>query len=180
MSKKYYAWKNADCNGNNPEWVEMTGNEFYEFKRKPENRKRLFIELYSYDINDDVVVIEVTKEKFNEWNKENMRHIRNENEKEKWNISILSLDCEQDGGCTLYDEISTEEDIVTELIKNDEYSRLYKAINGLDDEEKLIINLLFFKGEDITERTLARKMGISFQLLNYKKQKILKKIKKVF
>lgn len=180
MAKKYYAWKNANCNGHNPEWIEMSGIEFLHFKRRPENKKRLFIELHSFDSEEDTVVIEATKERYNEWNKENMRYLRNEREKEKWNISVLSFDCEKDGGCTLYDEVSSEDDVETDVIRKDDYSRLHKALNELTDEERQIMNALYFADKRITERCLANKLGISFQLLNYKKKKILEKLKNVF
>ena len=30
MSKKYLRWKNADCNGQNIEWEEMSGKDFID------------------------------------------------------------------------------------------------------------------------------------------------------
>lgn len=43
MKKIFFRWKDENCNGINTEWVEMTGKEFLEFKRKPENKHRKFI-----------------------------------------------------------------------------------------------------------------------------------------
>ena len=43
MANMFFVWKDPNCNGVNPEWIQMTGTEFHEFITKPENSKRTFI-----------------------------------------------------------------------------------------------------------------------------------------
>lgn len=45
MSKKFFVWKNAAGDGADKEWIEMTGREFYQFIKRPENRHRCFMKL---------------------------------------------------------------------------------------------------------------------------------------
>ena len=45
MKKQYFVWKDPNCNGINPEWLEMTPREFYLFRKEPQNRTRLFVTL---------------------------------------------------------------------------------------------------------------------------------------
>ena len=41
MIKKYFIWKNPECNGINPEYVEVSGKKYYEII-KADERKRYF------------------------------------------------------------------------------------------------------------------------------------------
>lgn len=172
MAKKYYAWKNADCNGNNPVWVEMTGIEFYEFKRKPENKLRRFIELSGYGA-DDVIVIETTKEEHRAWNREQMEKSRNQEcLREKY--TVVPFDN------IINELIADKTDLEQEFIEKSEYNRLYKVLQSLSDEEKVIIQALFLDDEPISENELARKLKTSQQKINYRKKKIFEKIKNSF
>lgn len=40
MSKKYFRWKNADCNGQNIEWEEMNGSDFFRFFNSDKRKGR--------------------------------------------------------------------------------------------------------------------------------------------
>lgn len=59
MSKKYYlVWKDATCNGVNPEWIFMTGKDFYKFIKKTENKNRNFMTLDDRVCKDaDIITI---------------------------------------------------------------------------------------------------------------------------
>ena len=73
--KKYFIWKDANCNGINPEWLEITGQEFRKLKK--ENPERRFI--ISYDEDDpesDRFLFEATRKDYNEWNRDHMRYVR--------------------------------------------------------------------------------------------------------
>ena len=45
MKKRFFAWKDANCDGKNPKWIEMSGKEFYAFKQLPGNYDRKFVAL---------------------------------------------------------------------------------------------------------------------------------------
>lgn len=48
MANRYFIWKNHECNGINPEWVEITGSQFFSFE------KNKFIKRYFKRIDDGV------------------------------------------------------------------------------------------------------------------------------
>ena len=60
MKTTYLVRKDPFCNGVNPEWQELTGQEFLAFIRLDENKKRRFIKLYSTsdDGSDGDIMIE--------------------------------------------------------------------------------------------------------------------------
>ena len=178
MAKKYYAWKNANCNGHNPEWIEMNGAEFISFIRKPENKKRYFIEFFPDDPNEDGVLIETTKSKYDEWHKENMRYLR---KKETYDdaYTVLSLDCEQSSGFTLYDEIPSEENVEQIVLGDNQIERLLQAISFLNEEEIMLINTMYSSSKNLSEREGAEKLKIPKSTINRMKNKIFKKIKKI-
>ena len=45
MESIFLVWKDKNCNGENPEWIHMTAKEFFEFKQKPENSERKFVQV---------------------------------------------------------------------------------------------------------------------------------------
>ena len=76
MAKRFYVWADANCNGENIEWIELTGEMFIQFVRNPENSRRRFITLSdSVSYEADVIVIEATEEKYREWYKENQHSL---------------------------------------------------------------------------------------------------------
>ena len=75
MAKKFLVWKDKNCNGVNPEWLFLTGDEFYEFIQKEENKGRHFIKMPPMDKGDDEITIEATKE---EYDKAELCHSRND------------------------------------------------------------------------------------------------------
>ena len=65
MKKLFFRWKDESCNGVKPEWVEMTGKEFIEFKRNPENKHRKFAEYIDEYQESATIVMEVTQDTYN-------------------------------------------------------------------------------------------------------------------
>lgn len=62
------------------------------------------------------------------------------------------------------------------IYQDDIKVKLYKVLNELDENEFYIINSIYFC--DKKEIDVAKKLGISQQMLNYHKKRILKKLKK--
>ena len=74
MYKRYFRWKDANCNGIAPEWIEMTGKEFFLFTKSPESKGRYFIEMNEAGM--EPIVIEATVDKYIEWRKQMRRRSR--------------------------------------------------------------------------------------------------------
>lgn len=70
MTKRYFVWKDANCNGKNIDWIEMKGKEFTLFKREPENNHRRFIRLGDPELDEEIIFIGATKQKYDEWNRD--------------------------------------------------------------------------------------------------------------
>lgn len=72
-------------------------------------------------------------------------------------------------------EIESSVDLEEVAIKLLEIEALYEALNSLSEEERKIIQLIFF--EEFKERKVAEIIGISQASVNIKKKKILEKLK---
>ena len=65
--------------------------------------------------------------------------------------------------------------IVVEKLFLEKYLKLlHKVLDELDDDEKLLIDEIFFK--DKSERTIEAETGVAQTTINYRKNKILKKL----
>lgn len=180
MAKKYYAWKNANCNGNNPEWIEMNGYEFMCFKRQEENKHRLFICLDG-EHESEQIVIEATKEHYVKWRKES-RHSKYLKQFEEREV-VLSLDhpLEKTDTCSLSETIADESsDFVEELLLRELKKDLPKAIATLTEREKQIILLRYFSSKDLTIRDIAKRLNISKSTAQRLIEKAEEKIRKFF
>lgn len=182
MAKKYYRWKDENCNGINPEWVEMTGAEFFSFKRNPENKHRKFIESIDEYGEEDTVILEVTKEKYDEWNREMQRHKYSEKIRKQYVKGFLSLDMDVDGEeeMTLHEAVADEHiNVEMSAMSALETEKLRSAIKLLSKEEKDLLNMLYFSNFDMTsERSIAKKCSIPQKTFNNRKKAVLKKLKK--
>ena len=67
------------------------------------------------------------------------------------------------------------EDIVMELF---EIETLYKCLDGLDANERALIDALFFEG--LTEREYAARINVAHKTVNNRKHRILEKLKTFF
>ena len=73
--------------------------------------------------------------------------------------------------------IDTENIPDNTVLKIMEIDALRKAISVLPDADKALIRALFYDG--LTEQEYAAQVGISQQMINRKKQRILKLLKKL-
>jgi hypothetical protein len=78
MANMFFVWKDPNCNGVNPEWIQMTGKQFHEFITRPENQKRKFIKEYvdPYNRRLGFYRFEVTLEVFRKWDANRKRDLR--------------------------------------------------------------------------------------------------------
>lgn len=179
MAKQYLIWKDRNCNGINPEWISLTGKEFFEFIHKDENNGRFFIKLPSLGDGDDTIYIETTKEKYKK--SENKRKAESKKKKYKNLFQEVSFNIsnENDDLC-LYESIGLLDESFEEKIENSiMLDNLNKALNNLSFDELEIISLYYFT-DGATERSVAQQLGISQPTFNYRKEKVLKKLKDFF
>lgn len=78
MKSIFLVWKDKNCNGENPEWIYMKANEFFEFKKQPENADRRFVQVgdKKSSLDDTVIFIEANEELYKKSNAEQSRKSR--------------------------------------------------------------------------------------------------------
>lgn len=94
MKSIFLVWKDKNCNGENPEWIHMTAKEFFEFKQKPENSERKFVQVEDKNLSSkySVIFIEANKELYKKCNAEHSEDMRRKEEKKKYPRGFVSLD----------------------------------------------------------------------------------------
>lgn len=138
MAKRFFVWADANCNGENIEWIELTGVEYFEFVHNPLNKDRRIIHLTdSDDYEDDEIFIEATEERYEEWRKEykHSRYIKCTQE----GIEIVSFDYMSTFESFDYaSSINVEDEVINaafiDVIKD--------AISHLSKEEKRYVQIL--------------------------------------
>lgn len=70
-------------------------------------------------------------------------------------------------------KVDIEQDVVNSIL----LESVFDAITTLDDEEKWLINELFLHGK--SQRQVSKESGIPLMTVNYRKHKVIDKIKKV-
>ncbi len=184
MSKKYYAWKNRECQGINPEWIELTGKEFVELckanKDLPDEEKRWFYKLPGLEEGDDYLIMECTYENFMKSEQERLQRHR---KTELWEcFECLSLDYTYSNESG---EILTLADVVgdSNVSVETDYLNvvLYDAIEQLETTDKeFIFYWIKSKKMGMPDENIAQSLGITRNILRYAIETICNKLKRFF
>lgn len=192
VRKVFYRWKNAVDHT----WVEMTGKEFFEFVKGEEGKKHFFISEVDPYHEADTIVHEATENDFKKWDSERERYWQlrkdmrdsSESDGEKKHRrkmplinNIISLDTRIE--CDVDDESISLHDIVAdpdslfedELIAKMIVREMMKTL--LPEEKEVIIALFFDNPDNLSERQVAQKIGVSQKNFNRRKNRALKKFK---
>ena len=182
MSTKLYV---RDVNGNilshdnKLRFKVLTGTQIYQYFESEESKNKFFYK--TKDIEGNPVIIECTEEEYLHSEKERkhfsyLRRCEEESglEKVTFNFFIRLGDETEEFLETIEDETSNTEEIFD---KQEMYRNLNEAIKSLSEEEYDLICALFLLKRPMTERQYSEKTGIPQPTVNYKKKKILEKIK---
>ena len=156
MARRYFRKKDPAAQESNPEWIEMSGQEFYRFITSPEGRGCFFI-----DMED--VVIEAPKETYEEWRREQSRKNYRQNQAAKIGVKVLSLNSDEisergSGVDVIPDEtVHVEED----AILSSEIHDLYAALSQLDPVSYGLIHSYYLAEDHKTESQIAEELGVS-------------------
>ncbi len=184
--KRYFVWKDANCNGKNVEWKEITGTEFYALKRA-EPHRRFILWKNEDDPMDDGMLYEATEENYKEWDRERKRKEREDKYVEE-HFTVFSIDdpvgTNDEEGLTWADIIPDTRDEDEELERQEEkrrsvlVSKMLAEIEKLPEDDKNLIFAMFLNPEkNMSEKEYAESLGISQQNVNKRKLKIFKKIR---
>jgi len=177
----YWVWKNPSCGGNNPDWQEINGREFYALVNSYENKGRYFVKLYKAGEDDADVVMESTKEKYVAWRKEkDHRDYLRKCEKASGYQAVSLQALESDDDCFGGKLFSRSEinDIEAECLKRLEREEVRAAVSRLNEEEQQIINYFYFYDKKVSERDYTEKTGITKSSVNRRKIAAFKKLRK--
>jgi hypothetical protein len=182
MKTTYLVWKDPASDGANPDWQELTGQEFLALVRSDEGKGRYFVRLDSTAPNaaDGAMVMEATKAYFDEWKREKNRsaYMRGLSK----DFTTLSYHClETDDGSygeeLLRDESADTED---ECLRSLDKQTLAAALSVLTEDEYRLIAYLYLSDGKGTERSYSELTGIPQKTINDRKKRILEKLKKFF
>ena len=184
--KRYFIWKDENSGGINPEWLEISGEEFYRLTA--ENKNLRFIHDYNEDDPDDnEFYFQVTPEIYREWDRDRKHHERQQAYLHS-HYEVISFDAlidpDDSAGLTWADIIPDTSDIDAEHEQEDKerkaelISKMMEEINKLPEEDKKLIYALFLNPDgNMTETEYAESIGIAQQNVNKRKLKIFKKIR---
>ena len=183
MASKYFIWKNPNCKGTNPDWIEISGTQFFALgKGKPQKR---YFKRIDDGVEDgaDVLILETTYEEYKDWHKKQESKRRKKKSQERYKPQFISLDELTSDSEFAYSEVIPDAsvNVEDEVLTNIENAMLREIIASLSDEEKQIFKIVKQAIEKkISERQICREMGIDREEFRYKREKIFKKIQKNF
>lgn len=185
MKSIFLVWKDKNCNGENPEWIYMKANEFFEFKKLPENADRRFVQVgdKKSPLDDTVIFIEANEELYKISNAEQSRKSRTAKTKKDHPLTFISLDAlrgsdEDIDNHQRYSDSKGDEEYIMGKLQVGEFHEVIKDLT--DSERKTLHIILFSYLHHKSERETATYFGIPQKTLNCRKQKIFEKIKKFF
>lgn len=200
MANRFFIWKDTNCNGTNPEWIELSGDEFFKFITKPENSHRRFIKEYIDEDNIELgyYKFEVNEENFRKWetsrkqkqrsedvliaNRKKFRLSENDDVDEKQIRSIptvVSFDApvSDEDDATYHDIIPDTENGFEVIERKQLLEVIFKISREFPKEERDLLDKLYFNNpENLSDNEIARLMKMPTTTFNRKKLKILKKL----
>ena len=182
MSNQFYVWKDRNCNGIDPEWVQLTGREYFRFINDPANKGRCFVMLGNGGDSDaGVIYMEATPEAYRKWDIERQEWKRKQKRDQEYCECQRSLDelVDEDEELSLHEVVADERiNVAEEADRRIDIENLREALETLSQEEMQIINALYFNNnESLSDRKLAKMLNLSKSALNRRKDKIFKKIR---
>lgn len=183
MANKYYIWKDQNCNGTSPDWIEISGTQFYALGND-KTQKRYFKRIDDgVEDGADVLIMETTYEEYKDWHKKQESKRRKKKRQEQYKPQVISLDELTSDSEFTYSEVipDTSVNVEDEVLANIENAMIREIIASLSDEEKQIFKIVKQAIEEQTsERQICREMGIDREAFRYKREKIFKMIRKSF
>lgn len=182
MSRKYYI---KDKNGavlssdGQTRFKVIEGAELYSYLQSEERKGKYFY--FFKDEDGDVVGFECTQEQFRELENERQRNIyRIENCKKK-SFEIISgnqMINDTETEVELFETIADETADIEEIYDRQEMiEKIIEVLDSLSEEERHLIDALYLSKETQSERQYSKETGIPQKTINYRKKKILEKIK---
>ena len=169
MSKIYFVMNNRENTSEG--YKEVSEEEFRKYIESfPEGERAYFINL-------GYALMETDEDGYRSFYKEYRRERYIEEEAHRaGQVSLNALDSDELDGTSIVEDTSEpfEEKILRKLM----IEKLPEAIEVLSEEEKELIEMLYFEG--MTERQITTVTGVPQTTINYRRKRILKKLSDFF
>ena len=182
MKTTYLVWKDASCNGINPDWQELNGREFYAFVHSPEAQGRYFVRLESTepDNSDGCIVMEATETYYTAWRREQKHtgYLR----KDAKGIEIVFYHA-LEGEDGAYGEELLEDpgqNMEDDFVQSEDLRLLPVALSQLTKAERHLIEHLYLSKNPLSEREYSALTGIHYATVHVRKKRILVKLQKFY
>jgi len=182
MKTRFLVWKDPRCNGINPEWKDITAQEFYDLIRSGANKGRYFIAMpkTSDEKDDGKIFIEVNQAEYKDWKKEaNREYYLNITYR---NIPIISYEALTfDDGNSFGEEMLADKttDVEDEVLRRMESERLKQILAQFTPDEYSLIQYFFLSEKPGTVRGYGSLAGIPYKTADNRKRAILKKLREI-
>lgn len=152
------------------EWIEMSGAEYLDFVRDPENKDRFFLNMKN-------VVLECSKEEY----------LRSRTEKRRSDYlaeskkggTIISLFAQADKESTGEEVIpDPDADVEENILHTLAVQRVREGVDALPEEDAALLRVLYLQTPPLTLRAYSEKTGIPVMTLHYRKEKLLRLLKR--
>ena len=151
------------------EWIEMSGAEYLDFVRDPENKDRLFLNMKN-------VVLECSKEEYLQSRTEKRRSDYLAESKRGW--TIISLFSQADKESTGEEVIpDPDADVEENILRTLAVQRVREVVDALPEEDAALLRALYLQTPPLTLRAYSEKTGIPVMTLHYRKEKLLRLLK---
>ena len=166
MKTRYFRRKqNSDA----VEWIEMSGAEYLDFVRDPENKDRFFLNMKN-------VVLECSKEEDLQSRTEKRRSDYLAESKKGW--KIISLFAQADKESTGEEVIpDPDADVEENILHTLAVQRVREVVDALPEEDAALLRALYLQTPPLTLRAYSEKTGIPVMTLHYRKEKLLRLLK---
>lgn len=163
----------------------LDGKEAYRFLKTSKGKSSVFMKVNEYeDVGEDVYFeVPIDKKTYYEQYKRRKRYNNDLRKKSGYRvISIFSDNNEENDSCMLGEEKIPDErtDVFEEVFKNINLQKLKEALTALDDDEYDLIRELFLANQPMTLSEYAKKAGVHFTTVQYRRDRILAKMRKFF
>ena len=166
MKTRYFRRKqNSDA----VEWIEMSGAEYLDFVRDPENKDRFFLNMKN-------VVLECSKEEDLQSRTEKRRSDYLAESKKGWTIISLFA---QAGKESTGEEVipDPDADVEENILHTLAVQRVREVVDALPEEDAALLRALYLQTPPLTLRAYSEKTGIPVMPLQYRKEKLLRLLK---
>lgn len=184
MKKIYLIKKDVNKPAGENNWITMTSYEFVMFMKTDEGRRRKknFAQIDACGCDDCIIVAECDKHIRDKIRREKKAHDRFVKNNASIGYTVFSYNEQENSE----DDLSGEEliqdikiNVEETIIEKHCIESLRKAIKELNEAERDLINHLYLNENTITARQYAKELGVAETTINYRRDNVLIKIKKI-